>query len=79
MLNKRFITHQIFNNGQLLLDNINNLNCLKCKKIFIITDFNMPYIDGVNLAMKLRENKKHEFIIVLVTAEHFDDINKLFD
>lgn len=52
-----------------MLDNITRTSCDKCETIFVMTDLNMPYMDGLELATNLRQIKNKKVIIALATAE----------
>ena len=47
--------------------------------IFIVTDLNMPHLNGENLAKMLRNLNDYNFYIILASAEPYEDKLKLFD
>ncbi len=58
-------------------DAMNKLNASATKADIIITDLNMPNMDGISLIKALRAHPKYKFTpIVMLTTESVDDKKK---
>eukprot|EP00801_Mesodinium_rubrum_P002517 Mrub_02517.p1 GENE.Mrub_02517~~Mrub_02517.p1 ORF type:complete len:543 (+),score=68.92 Mrub_02517:173-1630(+) len=74
LMKKYSIPYMIFSNGLSCLKYIKSLSCSKCSKSLLFTDMNMPYLDGLNLAIQIRDlEAERKFEIILVSAEEFDN------
>lgn len=58
-------------------DGENAIQVLDNKKVdLIITDLNMPKLDGISLIRKLRENPNYKFTPILMLTTESDDTKK---
>jgi len=74
------VDYKTFLNGQALFDYVKDYKfCCTCK-LLVLTDKNMPIMDGIQLAKHLRDEKltiNHS--IVLVSAEDYNNYDLLFN
>jgi len=70
----------LFLNGKALLDYVlNHEFCEECN-LLILTDLNMPHMDGIELAQLIRaENLMINHSIILVSSEDCDNSESLFN
>lgn len=58
-------------------DALNKLNALSGKPDMVITDLNMPNMDGIDFIKALRAHPKYKFVpILMLTTESVDDKKK---
>lgn len=71
LLSKHKIPNIGFLNGQSLLDYVYKIkDCPRCTKTLIFTDLSMPYKNGIQLALDLRDIKTNIiFKTILISAE----------
>jgi len=76
------IPYHQFTNGKELIDFVKNsdlINCKQCDRFLILTDLHMPFMNGLELASKIRLLKFNKTVkIVLITADEVAE-NKLLD
>jgi len=68
---KMGLKYRIYNNGQLLLDDLNNINPEDIT--IFITDLEMPILGGREVISQIRKNKKYDSINIIVHTNMSND------